>query len=51
MLIFDRTASGDTPPLAFVNTNGGGFEIYPPESRMITYAKNSFEIWNYPAKG
>ena len=51
MLVFDRTASGDTAPIAFVNSPGGDFELYPPESRIITYAKGSFQIWNYPAKG
>jgi DNA-binding beta-propeller fold protein YncE len=53
MLIFDRTASGDTPPIAYMNTAGGGFEIYPEQSHLITYSRgrNGFEIWKVPARG
>ena len=53
MLIFDRTASGDTPPIAYMNGAGGGFEVYPQQSHIITYSRgrNSFEIWKVPARG
>jgi hypothetical protein len=53
MLIFDRTASGDTPPIAYMNGAGGGFEIYPEKSHLITYSRgrSGFEIWKVPARG
>ncbi len=55
VLVFDRTASGNTPPKAVIQgpvAMGNQFEVYAPKLRMITYAKGgSLEIWNIPQNG
>jgi DNA-binding beta-propeller fold protein YncE len=51
MLVFDRTASGNTAPIAFMKGPGGDFEIYPEESRLVSYSRNTFELWKMPARG
>lgn len=54
VLIFDRTASGDTPPRAIIKgpvRMGNQFEIYPPTLQLITHFANNFEIWKIPQSG
>jgi len=54
MLIFDRTASGDTPPKAIIKgpvRMGNQYEIYPPTLQLITHFGNNFEIWKIPESG
>lgn len=51
ILVFDRTASGNTAPKFFITTHGGGYDIYFPKLRMITHPKNDFEIWQLSETG
>jgi len=55
VLIFDRTASGDTPPKAVIAgpvIMGNQFEIYPQKLRLIAYAKGgNLNIWKIPETG
>jgi hypothetical protein len=54
VLVFDRTASGDTPPKAIIKgpvRMGNQFEIYPPTLQLITHFANNFEIWKIPESG
>jgi len=55
VLIFDRTASGNTPPRAIIQgpvAMGNQFEIYAPKLRLVTYPHGSnIEIWNIPLSG
>jgi hypothetical protein len=54
VLIFDRTASGNTPPKAVIQgpvRMGNQFEIYPPKLRLITHTRNNIEIWKIPESG
>jgi hypothetical protein len=54
ILVFDRTASGNTPPRAIIQgpvRMGNQFEIYPPKLRLITHTRNNIEIWKIPESG
>lgn len=54
VLIFDRTASGNTPPKAVIQgpvRMGNQFEIYAPKLRLVTYTRNYLEIWKIPESG
>jgi len=55
VLIFDRDASGNTPPRAVIQgpvAMGNQFEVYAPKLRLISYPHGSnIEIWNIPLKG
>jgi hypothetical protein len=55
VLIFDRTASGNTPPKAVIQgpvAMGNQFEIYAPKLRLVTYPHGSnIEIWKIPQSG
>jgi len=55
VLIFDRTASGNTPPKAIIQgpvAMGNQFEIYAPRLRLVTYPHGSnIEIWKIPESG
>ena len=54
MLIFDRTASGNTKPRAIIVgpvRTGNQFEIYGPKRRLITHSRDMLEIWNIPDHG
>ena len=54
VLVFDRTASGNTPPKAIIQgpvRMGNQFEIYPPKLRLITHTRNNIEIWKIPESG
>jgi hypothetical protein len=54
ILIFDRTASGDTPPKAIIQgpvRMGNQFEVYPPAMTLISHAGTDFEIWKIPTSG
>jgi hypothetical protein len=50
ILIFDRTASGNTKPRAVMRGASLG-AIYPPKNRLIDHRKGNFEIWNIPTTG
>jgi len=52
VLVFDRTAVGNTKPRAVMYTGGIG-AIYAPKQRLINHnrAKGHLEIWNIPANG
>jgi hypothetical protein len=50
ILVFDRTANGNTKPRAIMRGASLG-AIYPPKSRLIDHRKGNFEIWNIPATG
>ena len=55
ILIFDRTASGNTPPKAVIKGPielGNQFEIYAPKLRLVSYnRKGDIEIWKIPESG
>jgi len=50
ILIFDRTASGNTKPKAVMRGASIG-AIYPPKNRLIDHRRGNFEIWNVPTSG
>jgi hypothetical protein len=52
VLVFDRTAVGNTKPRAIIHAGGIG-AIYPPKNRLIHHnrAKGQLEIWNIPTSG
>ena len=50
ILIFDRTASGNTKPRAVMRGASIG-AIYPPKNRLIDHRRGNFEIWNVPTSG
>ena len=50
ILVFDRTASGNTKPRAVMRGASLG-AIYPPKNRLIDHRKGNFEIWNIPTTG
>jgi len=52
--IFDRTASGDTPPKAMIKgpvRMGNQFDVYPQGLKLVSHTGNNFEIWNIPESG
>jgi hypothetical protein len=50
ILVFDRTASGNTKPKAVIyGANLGA--VYAPKQRVIDHRKGSIEIWNIPTTG
>ena len=54
ILVFDRTASGNTPPKAIIQgpvRMGNQFDIYSPLLRLVTYTGNNIEIWRVPETG
>ena len=54
VLIFDRTASGNTPPKASIKgpvRMGNQFEIYAPTLKLITHTRGNIEIWKIPERG
>ncbi len=54
ILVFDRTAKGNTPPRASIRgpvRMGNQFEVYGPKRRLITHTDNHIEIWNIPLEG
>ena len=52
ILVFDRTATGNTKPRAIVHASSLG-AIYAPKQRFINHnrAKGQIEIWNIPDSG
>jgi len=50
ILIFDRTASGNTKPRAIMRGVGMG-AIFAPKQRLIDHNKGNLEIWNIPDSG
>jgi hypothetical protein len=54
ILVFDRTASGNTQPKATIQGPvgmGNQFDIYAPKLRLITHTGNDIEIWKIPESG
>jgi hypothetical protein len=55
VLIFDRTASGNTPPKGIIQgpvVMGNQFEVYAPKLRLVAYAKGgNLEVWKIPLSG
>ena len=54
VLIFDRTASGNTPPRAVIRgpvRMGNQFAVYAPKMRMVIYRRPNIEIWDIPLDG
>jgi hypothetical protein len=55
MLVFDRSATGNTAPKAIikgpVRMGANQFDIYPPALNLITHNGNNFEIWKIPESG
>jgi hypothetical protein len=54
ILVFDRTASGNTPPKGIIQgpvSMGNQFEVYAPKLRLVTHTKNYIEIWKIPESG
>ena len=54
ILVFDRTARGNTAPKAIIQGPvgmGNQFEVYGPKSRLVTYTKGNIEIWKIPESG
>ena len=50
ILVFDRTASGNTKPRAIMRGASMG-AIYAPKRRLIGHSKGNLEIWNIPDHG
>jgi hypothetical protein len=50
VLVFDRTATGNTKPRAILRAPGIG-AIYPAKSRLIAYNRGTLEIWQIPESG
>jgi len=54
ILVFDRTASGNTRPKASIRGPvgmGNQFEVYAPKLRLVTHTRGNIEIWNIPLNG
>lgn len=54
ILVFDRTASGNTPPKGLIKgpvRMGEQFDIYGPTLKLVTHTNNNIEIWNIPQSG
>ncbi len=51
ILVFDRTASGNTPPKFTLKIPGGGYDVYFPKLRMITHPKNDFQVFQITETG
>lgn len=54
VLVFDRTASGNTPPKGFIKgpvRMGEQFDIYAPALKLVTHTNNNIEIWKIPQSG
>jgi 6-phosphogluconolactonase (cycloisomerase 2 family) len=56
MLVFDRIATGDTPPKAIIKgpvVMGNQFEVYAPKARLVAYNRDqkTIEIWQIPESG
>jgi hypothetical protein len=54
VLVFDRTASGNTPPKAVIKgpvRMGNQFAVYSPKSRLVSYTGTNIEIWKVPDSG
>ena len=54
VLVFDRTASGNTPPRAVIKGPvgmGNQFEVYAPKLRLVTHTRGNIEIWKIPMNG
>ena len=54
VLVFDRTASGNTPPKAVIQGPvgmGNQFEVYAPKLRLVTHTRGHIEIWKIPEHG
>lgn len=54
VLIFDRTASGNTKPRAVIRAPvrlGNQFEVYAPNRLMLTHSRDTLEIWKIPDSG
>jgi len=54
VLVFDRTASGNTAPKAVIKGPvgmGNQFEVYAPKMRLVTHTRNNIEIWKIPESG
>ena len=54
VLVFDRTASGNTKPRAVILGPvgmGNQFEVYGPKKRLITHTRGNIEIWKIPDSG
>ena len=54
VLVFDRTASGNTPPKAVIKgpvRMGNQFEVYAPTLRLVTHTRGNIEIWKIPERG
>ena len=54
VLVFDRTASGNTPPKAVIKGPvgmGNQFEVYAPKMRLVTHTRGYIEIWKIPQQG
>jgi len=50
ILVFDRTAAGNTKPRAVIRGAGLG-AIYAPKQRLINHANGEIQIWNIPTSG
>ena len=50
ILVFDRTAEGNTKPRAVMHGAGMG-AIYAPKRRLIDHNMGHIEIWNIPESG
>jgi hypothetical protein len=50
ILVFDRTAQGNTKPRAVIRGVGMG-AIYAPKRRLIDHNKGNIEVWNIPESG
>jgi len=54
VLIFDRTARGNTKPRAVIRGPvrlGNQFEVYAPNRLMLTHSRDTLELWKIPDSG
>jgi hypothetical protein len=54
ILVYDRTASGNTAPRASIRGPvgmGNQFEVYAPKMRLVTHTKGNIEVWKIPMEG
>ena len=50
ILVFDRTATGNTKPRAILRAPSIG-AIYPAKNRLIAFSRGNLEIWQVPESG
>ena len=50
VLVFDRTATGNTKPRAIIHAGNIG-ALYAPKRRLVTHNRETLEVWDIPDSG